>query len=180
MQYVKRRDKMNQRFVTNSNGHWATNAASKSASNTWGAVPGSSKPLSPGYSASPLSWRFFADTTSTSTAFALMTRGHGFTRQRINSSCRYFCLFKQFQPTSPYLVFVLDLSTILPAFRPFIATPESPRALVLYAVFLQNVLWSLSNYLISLQLINNYTLSKFGNDLHFLVWGTGTMPSPQV
>ena len=158
---VKRRDKMKQRFVTNSNGHWATNAASKSDSNTWGAVPGSSKPLSPGYPASPLSWRFFADTTSTSTAFALMTRGHGFTRQRINSSCRYFCLFKQFQPTSSYLVFVLDLSTILPAFRPFIATPESPRALALYAVFLQNFLWSFSNYLISVQLINNYTLSNF-------------------
>ena len=44
---------------------------------------------------------------------------------------------------------------------PFIATPESPRALVLYAVFLQNFLWSFSNYLISVQLINNYTLSNF-------------------
>ena len=109
---------------SNSNGHRTTNAASKSASNTWGTVPGSSKPLSPGYSASPLSWRFFADTTSTSTAFALMTRGHGFTRQRINSTCRYFCLFKQFQPTSPYLFFVLDVSTILPAFRPIYSYPR--------------------------------------------------------
>ena len=44
---------------------------------------------------------------------------------------------------------------------PFIATPESPRALVLYAVFLQNFLWSFSNYLISVQLINNYILSNF-------------------
>ena len=38
---------------------------------------------------------------------------------------------------------------------PFIATPESPRALVLYAVFLQNFLWSFSNYLISVELVNN-------------------------
>ena len=113
-----------QRFVTNSNGHWATNAASKSDSDIWGAVPGSSKPLSPGYPASPLSWRFFADTTSTSTAFALMTRGHGFTRQRINPTCTYFCLFKHFQPTSPYLVFVVDLSRILPAFRPIYSYPR--------------------------------------------------------